>query len=364
MRVLTAELGPLVGPGRLWQDAPSAHAPHHSSIDSLHRRGAMSAVRRLESSASSPAIVIRGLGHHYGERRALTGVDLAIGRGEIFGLLGPNGGGKTTLFKVLATLTSPQAGTLTIFDEPLGRAPERVRRRLGVVFQHPALDGKLTVLENLRCHAALYGLGAAEGRSRAETLLARFGLADRAGDRVETLSGGLARRVELAKGLLHEPELLLLDEPSTGLDPGARRDFFEYLLQLRERDGLTVVLTTHAMDEAERCDRIGFLHQGSLVAVGAPGELKAAIGGDVVVVEALDPERLRGKIQQRFGCEPRLVDGVLRIELPRGHEFVREVVEAFPTDIRVVTFGKPTLEDVFVHLTGERFWSDAPAERA
>jgi ABC-2 type transport system ATP-binding protein len=175
---------------------------------------------------------------------------------------------------------------------------------------------------------------------------------------VETLSGGLARRVELAKGLLHAPDVLLLDEPSTGLDPGARRDFFEYLLQLRERDGMTVVLTTHAMDEAERCDRIGFIHQGTLVAVGAPGDLKADIGGDVVVIDALDPERLRARIQQRFGCEPRLVDGVLRIELPRGHEFVREVVDAFPTEIRAVTFGKPTLEDVFVHLTGERFWAD------
>jgi ABC-2 type transport system ATP-binding protein len=181
---------------------------------------------------------------------------------------------------------------------------------------------------------------------------------------VDTLSGGLARRVELAKGLLHDPELLLLDEPSTGLDPGARRDFFEYLLQLRDRDGMTVVLTTHAMDEAERCDRIGFVHQGALVAVGAPADLKADIGGDVVVIDALDPEQLRVRIQSRFGCEPRLVDGVLRVELPRGHEFVREVVEAFPGDIRVVTFGKPTLEDVFVHLTGERFWSDASAERS
>ncbi len=323
----------------------------------------MNAVRRLESQTAPPAVLIQGLAHHYGERRALAGIDLTIGRGEVFGLLGPNGGGKTTLFKVLATLTPPQAGTIAVFDESLGRSPERVRHRLGVVFQHPALDGKLTVLENLRCHAALYGLGAAEGRSRAEMLLARFGLADRAGDRVETLSGGLARRVELAKGLLHGPELLLLDEPSTGLDPGARRDFFEYLLQLRDRDGMTVVLTTHAMDEAERCDRIGFLHQGALVAVGAPTELKADIGGDVVVIEALDPERLRSKIQERFACEPRLVDGVLRIEMPRGHEFVREVVEAFPADIRVVTFGKPTLEDVFVHLTGVRFWNDAPGER-
>jgi ABC-2 type transport system ATP-binding protein len=321
----------------------------------------MIAVRPLAASSASPAITIAGLTHRYGERTALRGIDLQMARGEIFGVLGPNGGGKTTLFKVLATLVRPQAGTVMVFDEDAGRHPERVRRRLGVVFQHPALDGKLTVLENLRCHAALYGLGAADARARAAALLERLGLAERGGDYVETLSGGLARRVELAKGLLHGPDLVLLDEPSTGLDPGARRDFFEYLVHLRDREGLTVVLTTHYMEEAERCDRIGFIHQGSLVAVGAPGDLKAEIGGDVVVVEATDPERMRSRIQQRFGCEPRLVDGVLRIELPRGHEFVRDVVEAFPGDIRSVTFGKPTLEDVFVHLTGERFFAEAPA---
>ncbi len=327
----------------------------------------MIAARPLPASAApAAAVTITGLTHCYGERLALRGVDLQIARGEIFGVLGPNGGGKTTLFKVLATLVAPQAGTVVVFDEDAGRHPERVRRRLGVVFQHPALDGKLTVDENLHCHAALYGLSAVEGRARAAALRERLGLADRGRDYVETLSGGLARRVELAKGLLHAPDLLLLDEPSTGLDPGARRDFFEYLVHLRDREGLTVVLTTHYMEEAERCDRIGFMHQGGLVAVGTPAALKAEIGGDVVVVDALEPERLRGRIQQRFGCEPRLVDGVLRIELPRGHEFVREVVEAFPGDIRAVTFGKPTLEDVFVHLTGERFWSEmpSPAERA
>jgi ABC-2 type transport system ATP-binding protein len=323
----------------------------------------MSAVRAFASLAASSAIAVRGLTHRYGERVALERVDLEIGRGEVFGVLGPNGGGKTTLFRVLATLIPPQSGTVVVFDADVAQSPETVRRRLGVVFQHPALDAKLTVLENLRCHAALYGLSAAEGRTRAAALLARFGLAERGGDLVETLSGGLARRVELAKGMLHGPDLLLLDEPSTGLDPGARRDFFDYLLQLRDREGLTVVLTTHAMDEAERCDRIGFVHHGKVVAVGSPAALKAEIGGDVVVIDALDPERLRDRIQHRFGCEPRLVDGVLRVELPRGHEFVREVVDAFSGDIRVVTFGKPTLEDVFVHLTGERFWNETPAEQ-
>ena len=314
--------------------------------------------RTLASPSPSAAIRIAGLTHRYGERPALRGIDLEIGRGEVFGVLGPNGGGKTTLFKVLATLLPPQSGTVTVLDEDAGREPERVRRRLGVVFQHPALDAKLTVLENLRCHAALYGLAAGDARARTATLLERLGLADRGGDLVETLSGGLAPRVELAKGLLHGPELVLLDEPSTGLDPGARRDFFEYLLHLRERDGTTVVLTTHYMEEAERCDRVGFVHQGKLVAVGPPAALKAEIGGDVVVIDTADPERLRARIAQRFGCAPQVVDGMLRVELPRGHEFVRDVVEAFPNDVRAITFGKPTLEDVFVHVTGERFWSD------
>lgn len=325
----------------------------------------MNAVRPLASSDTTPpAIAIAGLVHRYGDRTALHGLDLEVGRGEIFGVLGPNGGGKTTLFKVLATLVAPQAGRVTVFDTDAGRDPAGVRRRLGVVFQQPALDGKLTVRENLACHAALYGLDGAASRTRTAMLLERLGLGDRADDVVETLSGGLARRVELAKGLLHAPDLVLLDEPSTGLDPGARRDFFSYLVHLRERDGLTVVLTTHYMEEAERCDRIGFIHQGRLVAVGAPSDLKAGIGGDVVVVDAVDPEAMCARIAQRFGCTPRLVDGALRVELPRGHEFVRDVVEAFPGDIRAVTFGKPTLEDVFVHLTGERFFNEAPAAAA
>ena len=279
----------------------------------------------------------------------------------MFGILGPNGGGKTTLFKVLSTLTLPQTGAVSVLGDDVARAPRAVRWRLGVVFQHPSLDAKLTVMENLRCHAALYGQRGREFRERAALALERVGLTDRAGDRVETLSGGLARRAELAKGLLHRPDVLLLDEPSTGLDPGARRDFLQYLLHLRDAEGLTVVLTTHFMDEAERCDRVGFIHRGALVAVGSPDALTAEIGGDVVVIEAAEPERLHERVRQRFGCEPRLVDGALRVEVPRGHEFVHRVVDAFPGEIRSVTFGKPTLEDVFVHLTGHRFWGDRPA---
>jgi ABC-2 type transport system ATP-binding protein len=190
-------------------------------------------------------------------------------------------------------------------------------------------------------------------------MMERLGLAERAADRVETLSGGLQRRVELAKALLHRPELLVLDEPSTGLDPAARREFLRYLEELRGEYGVTVVLTTHYLEEAERCDRVGILHRGRLIGLGKPDDLKAGVGGDVVVIHPHDAGELQRQIRSRFGCEVTVVDGTLRTERPRGHEFIRELVDAFPTGVKSVTFGKPTLEDVFVHLTGDRFW-DGP----
>lgn len=304
------------------------------------------------------AIQVEQLRHVYGSRVALNDVSFTVERGEIFGLLGPNGGGKTTLFKILSTLMRPSAGSATIFGDRLPGAPDAVRRHLGVVFQHPSLDAKLTVAENLHCHGNLYGLHGAPLAQRADVVLRRLGLADRANDLVGKLSGGLQRRTELAKALLHEPRLLLLDEPSTGLDPGARRDFMQYLRQLREQDGVTIVLTTHYMEEAERCDRVAILHQGNLVSVGTPSELKHRVGGDVVVVQTGDPAALQAKIRERFGCEPIIVDGTVRVERPRGHELVRDLVDAFPEEVTLITYGKPTLEDVFIHLTGHQFWAD------
>jgi ABC-2 type transport system ATP-binding protein len=287
-------------------------------------------------------------------------VSFSVACGEIFGLLGPNGGGKTTLFKILSTLMPASGGSASVFGDALD-APAAVRRHLGVVFQHPSLDDKLTVHENLTCHGHLYGLHGARLQQRTQTVLHRLGLVERAGERVEKLSGGLRRRTELAKALLHEPPVLLLDEPSTGLDPGARRDFIQYLRELRERDGVTIVLTTHYMEEAERCDRVAILHQGRLVSVGTPADLKDRVGGDIVVLQAPEPHRLRQQIQERFACEAAVVDGTVRVERPRGHEFVRDVVEAFPSAITFITYGKPTLEDVFIHLTGHRFWDGSAA---
>jgi ABC-2 type transport system ATP-binding protein len=308
---------------------------------------------------ATAAIEIDQLSHRYKDREALKGVSFGVGRGEIFSLLGPNGSGKTTLFRILSTLLRPSGGRASILGFDLAKDPAQVRRRIGVVFQSPSIDGKLTVLENLRHHGRLYGLGGIALRERIGVVMNRLGIADRRGDRVETLSGGLQRRVELAKGLLPKPDVLLLDEPSTGLDPAARRELGRYLEELREEDRVTVVLTTHYLEEAERSDRVAILHQGDLVSIGAPDALKASVGGDVVVIHTDDAAALSAAIRERFGIEAKSVDGTLRVERPRGHELIRDLVEAFPAQIKSVTFGKPTLEDVFVHLTGDRFWNGA-----
>jgi ABC-2 type transport system ATP-binding protein len=306
-------------------------------------------------SPSTSALEAGGLGFSYGERKALVDVSFAIARGEVFGFLGPNGGGKTTLFKLLSTLVPIQSGRARVLGRDLAGDTVAIRRKMGVVFQHPSVDGKLTVLENLQHHGRLYGISGRRLKERSAAMLDSLGLTARAGDLVETLSGGMRRRVELAKAMLHQPELLLLDEPSTGLDPMARREFFGHLEQLSRRDNVTIVLTTHHMEEAERCDRIAMLHQGQLVACAAPGELKSRVGGDVVVIHTASPELLQRKLLQQMKLKTSVVDGTIRIERPRGHELIRELVDTFGTEIESVSFGKPTLEDVFVHLTGHKF---------
>jgi ABC-2 type transport system ATP-binding protein len=238
------------------------------------------------------------------------------------------------------------------------RDPAGVREIVGVTFQSPSLDRKLTVAENLTHQGRLYGLSGAELKGRVDALLDRFGLKDRRRELAETLSGGLQRRVEIAKGLLHNPQVLLLDEPSTGLDPGARIDLWRFLQSLREEQSVTVVVTTHLMDEAERCDRLAILDRGKLVALGTPVELRSSIGGDCVTIQADNPESLAGRIRERFQVEPRPLGQLLRVDVPRGHAFVEQVVEAFGGEIATITLGKPTLEDVFVVRTGHRFWDE------
>lgn len=307
------------------------------------------------------AIQIEKLSHLYGTRAALSELDLRIGQGEIFAVLGPNGGGKTTLFRLLSTLIPLQSGHVSILGYDLRKDTTAVRASIGVVFQAPSLDRKLTVLENIRHQAALYGLCGSELRTRQQEMLEQFALTERAGELTERLSGGLRRRVELAKGLIHRPRLLLLDEPSTGLDPGARADLWQYLRRLRDSSGVTIVLTTHFLDEAEGADRIAILNEGRLVALDAPDALRREVGGDSLTLESDSAAELAAAIGQQFALPARVLDGAVRIETPEGHLWVAKLMEAFPEQISAIRLGKPTLEDVFIARTGHRFWH-APQE--
>ncbi len=304
-----------------------------------------------------PVVEAVNLIHDYGSRRALDDVTFDVGEAEIIALLGPNGGGKTTLFRILSTAMPPTGGSARVFGFDVTTEADDVRRQIGIVFQNPSLDIKLTVKENLYHQGHLYGLRGSVLTSRIDDALERLRVRDRSRELVETLSGGLRRRVELAKGLLHRPKLLILDEPSVGLDPGARYDLMRYLEQLREA-GVTILLTTHLVEEAERADRVIILSEGRIVAEGAPDTLKQLIRGDVIALRSRIADDLRGRIAERFGLEPVVLDGTVRIEKPDGHEFIATLIEAFPGMIDSVTLSKPSLEDVFIDRTGHRLWED------
>ena len=302
------------------------------------------------------ALSVRGVSHSYRERAALQEINLSVPAGQVFGLLGPNGGGKTTLFRLIATLLPLQSGAISVCGAPVDQAPNIVRRLLGVTFQSASLDGKLTVRENLTHQGHLYGLSGVPLRERIAEALERLGLADRQSELVDKLSGGLKRRVELAKTLLHHPRVLLLDEPSTGLDPGARRDFWETLQGLRRQFGTTILVTTHLMEEAEQCDYLAILNQGRVVADGSPLELKQSVGGDCLTIRTDHAAQLADQLRERFQLPIRMLDDELRIEHPRAAELLPELVNGYRQEMISVSLSQPSLEDVFLARTGHRFW--------
>ena len=302
-----------------------------------------------------PALAVSHLTHRYGSRVALDDVSLSVAPGTFVALLGPNGGGKSTLFRICATLQRASDGSVLVFGSDVRTDAAAVRRRLGVVFQSPALDQRLTVRENLLHHGRLYGLQGRPLRAGIDEALARVGLTDRAREVVSRLSGGLKRRAEIAKVLMTRPSLLLLDEPTTGLDPGVRRDLWRDLASIRASDGTTIVLTTHLLDEAAAADHVFVLDQGRLVVDGAPDTLTRMVGGDVIRLQTADPADLASRIAARFQAAATVVDDEVRVEHDHAHTFVAELVDAYPGEIRSVHFGRPTLEDVFVHFTGRRF---------
>ncbi len=309
---------------------------------------------------STPAVELEQIRHVYGDRVALDGVSLVVEPACVFALLGPNGGGKTTLFKILSTLITPTAGVARILGDDVVTHRDRVRGQIGVVFQNPSLDVHLSVSENMTHQGHLYGLSGIRLKERSDELLQRFGVRDRSEERVKKLSGGLQRRVELAKSLLHRPRVLVLDEPSTGLDPGARAALTDFLIELRNKDGVTSLLTTHLIDEADRCDRVAVIDKGKLVAQGTPAELKSMIGGDVITIRTRDPVALAQQIVSKFGVKAEVADGGVRVEREGGHRFVPELIEAFPGEIESVSVGRPTLADVFQRVTGHGLDSEAP----
>ena len=319
----------------------------------------------LETEQAAAVISVQNLVHRYENRTALNGVSFNVRPAELFGLLGPNGSGKTTLFRILSTLMIPTGGRAIVMGCDAAQDAASLRRQIGVVFQAQSVDPKLTAYENLWHQGHLYGLRGAGLKKRVGEILARVGLADRAKERVETFSGGMQRRIELAKGLLHHPGVLLLDEPTTGLDPGARRDLWQYLQILRDEERVSVLVTTHLMEEAERCDRLAILSEGNLVALGTPAELKSEIGGDVILLDAAkDAGLLADHIRARFHVETTVLGNQVRIEREGGHRFVPDLVEAFPGEIQAISVSKPALEDVFIHRTGHKFWSEDPEQNS
>ncbi len=316
--------------------------------------------RDLSMVPRQPRLALRGLAFRYREREVLRDVSFDVAPGEIVGLLGANGAGKSTLFSILAGLLPAGAGKLLLDGEEVLPGARTLRARMGVVFQAPSLDAKLSAEENLVLGGQLFGLPRREARARAAALLSAAGLADRARDAAGKLSGGMRRRLELARALVHRPAILLMDEPTAGLDAAAFRQTWEALHALRRDEGLTVLLTTHRPDEAEACDRLAVLAAGRVVATGTPEALRSRVAGDVVTVEADDPAPLAAELAARFGVPARAGARAVHLERERGHELVPRLVEAFPPGrFRSVSIRRPTLADAFLAITGEELEREA-----
>jgi ABC-2 type transport system ATP-binding protein len=304
------------------------------------------------------AIEVKELVRKFGDFTAVKGVSFEVDQGEIFGFLGPNGAGKTTTINMLCTLLYPTAGQAIVNGYDVSTHPDAVRQSIGVIFQDPSLDDRLTGRENLNFHTMLYGVPRSVSRGRATELLTMVDLLDKADEPVRSYSGGMKRRLEIARGLMHHPRVLFLDEPTIGLDPQTRRHIWDYLLKLRDKEGVTMFMTTHYMDEAENCDDIAIIDHGQIVALDAPEALKELVGGDLVTVRTSDNEQATERLKAAYKIEPRTgPDGQLIIETAHGDQFIPQMMRTFALDghplaVQSVNLHRPTLEDVFIKLTG------------
>ncbi|HEX9230458.1 MAG TPA: ATP-binding cassette domain-containing protein [Jatrophihabitantaceae bacterium] len=299
-----------------------------------------------------PAVSVTGLVKRFGEVHAVRGIDLTVDAGETFGFLGPNGAGKSTTINVLCTLIRPTAGSAQVAGYDVVTERDEVRRNIGLVFQDTTLDAYLTAERNLRLHAELYGMPRGVIDARLRQVLDMVGLWDRRASKVSTFSGGMKRRLEIARGLLHSPRVLFLDEPTIGLDPQTRSSIWSYINELREAEHITIFMTTHYMDEAEYCDRIAIIDQGKIIALNTPQALKASIGEDRVRMHTDDDEVAIDALHGQFGIRATIAEGGVTFAVEEGEQFIPKLFADFPTGIRSVNVSRPSLDDVFMSYTG------------
>jgi ABC-2 type transport system ATP-binding protein len=309
-----------------------------------------------------PAVWVRGLAKSYGEIDAVRGIDFQVANGEIFGFLGPNGAGKSTTIGMLCTLIRPTGGSARVAGHDVKSERYDVRRNIGLVFQDTTLDGYLSAEQNLRFHAELYGVPRGVAGERMEQVLSMVGLWERRKSLVNTFSGGMKRRLEIARGLLHSPRVLFLDEPTVGLDPQTRSSIWAYIQELRRQEEITIFMTTHYMDEAEYCDRIAIMDQGQIVALDTPEALKAEVGKDRVQIGTEDDQAAIAALRDHFGIEAVVAEGQVTFSVPAGEQFVPRLFAELGVAIRGVSVARPSLDDVFMSYTGTTI-RDAEAER-
>jgi ABC-2 type transport system ATP-binding protein len=299
-------------------------------------------------------ITVNNLVKQYKNLTAVSGVSFSVGKGEIFAFLGPNGAGKSTTIGMLSTIITPTSGTAKVNGFDIVRERNDVRRSIGLVFQDPSLDDRLTAEENLLFHARLYGVPPGECKKRMEEVLRLVDLYDRRKDVVKTFSGGMKRRLEIARGLIHYPAVLFLDEPTLGLDPQTRNLLWEYILRLRREKNMTIFMTTHYMGEAEFSDRIAVIDHGKIVALDTPNNLKKMVGEDAITLEGENNAVLKKELEEKFGLKVREEDGLLVFGVTDGDKFLPRLMNELNARIKKVELRKPTLDDVFLHLTGTK----------
>jgi len=309
--------------------------------------------------SNSHIIEVEHLVKSYADLVAVNDISFSVDQGEVFGLLGPNGAGKTTVINILCTLSKPTSGKASINGFDVTHQQGQVRQCIGLVFQDPSLDERLTALENLKFHSMVYNIPASVRKERIEQVLRMVELWERRRDIVKTFSGGMKRRLELARGLLHHPKVLFLDEPTLGLDPQTRRRLWDFILDLRRREGTTILLTTHYMDEAEYTDRIAVMDYGKLIALDSPQGLKSMVGGDMISLNTVDDQRAQAELQKRYHIKARCDGGQVTFEIANGERFIPALIKEFDTDILSISLRRPTLDDAFLKLTGHQLRDEA-----